>query len=179
MATNQFVDPWVVQPDQSVGQALSSALVSGWSDGQVTLARPPAACARRTATQAISDATWTAVSFTAADEWDTDGIHDASGAPTKFVIPAGFGGIWAVSGSIDLDSGTAGWAVILSVYVNGVHVQRFDRKGSAAVPTISLSGATDILVAAGDEVEFWVHQSSGGSKNVTAARATVRLVSWA
>ena len=44
------------------------------------------------ATQSIADITLTAVSFTAADSWDTDSIHSTSTNPSRLTVPSGLGG---------------------------------------------------------------------------------------
>lgn len=179
MPTTPFVDPWAAQPDQSVGEPVSEALLGALSDNGRTFARPPAVCARRTATQSIADSSFTAVEFTAADLWDTDTIHDASGAPSKFVVPAGLGGIWATTFQATLAAGAAGYTMIAEVWVNGSAAVRLSRIATVNNPSHTLGGATEILVSAGDEIEFYVWHNLTVAKDLSSARATARLVSWA
>ena len=178
MATTPYVDPWAVQPDQSLGKALSVGLVGAYSDNLNALANPPRVKARRTATQTITTSTFTAVSFTASDLWDTDGFHSTLSNETKIIVPAGLGGTYLINAVATLASGSTGWTALIELYVNGSSVERLLRINSNANPDLTMNGSSELQLAAGDELELYVWHNKGSDTTVNSARLSARLVAW-
>ena len=67
------------------------------------------------ASQSISNATQTTVTFDT-EQWDTDGIHSTSSNTGRFTVPAGKGGKWRLSGTLNGDTSGTNWS--LFIYVN-------------------------------------------------------------
>jgi hypothetical protein len=125
----------------------------------------PGAKATRGATQAVANTTFTQVAFTGPDERDTNSYHAANA--TKMIIPNLLGGWYDVKANATLVSGVVGWSAILEIHVNGVNRERLQRLSSVDGPTITLSGATELSLAVGDEVELTIWQDSGSAKDVS------------
>lgn len=168
-----------IDPDTIAVIGALDPVPSGWfgtvRDNQEFFARPPGVQAVRTANQSIPNTTWTSVQFTAADTRDTDGFHSTTENQHQFIIPAGLGGWYSTL-----------FLAQFATNSSGFRAQRFIINGGGTVasqylPPVNgqetrMSLADEILLAAGDVVEFQVYQSSGGSLNVAGARATLRLV---
>jgi predicted secreted protein len=113
--------------------------------------------------QLIANNTFTAL--TAQNEFfDTDGYHSNSVNTSRITIPAGLGGKYLVQGQCNFDLNAVGGRVV-GIYKNG----------SAFVPGgIALPSATEYVAAtintvvslvAGDYIELFVRQTSGGNLN--------------
>lgn len=112
----------------------------------------------------INSATPTALTFSNEDH-DTNTIHDP-GSPTKLTIPTGKGGKWLVGASVVWESNTVG-AREVAIRKNG----SANTGGGNAVEASSnnpttVSTTTIISLAAGDYIEAYVTQKSGGALNV-------------
>lgn len=173
--TTPYVDPDSIAVI-GFGDEVPSSWFSTVRDNQEFFARPPGVQAVRTANQSIPNATWTSIQFTAADTRDTDNFHDTSNQPEQFVVPTGLGGWYSVLFLAQFASNSS-----------GLRGQRIQVNGATVIPggnynpptsgqETRLSLADEILLTAGDVITLDVYQSSGGSLNVTGARATLRLV---
>lgn len=128
---------------------------------------------RTTATTLVNN-TFTKVTLETA-LWDAGSISDT----TNSRIAVRRAGKYAVQTGLSCDVFPAGSTIILSVYVNGVEVDRLFRVATGSetallgtansYPNFSVGTTLDLL--AGDYVEAWVYQNSGASR-VTLADAT-------
>jgi hypothetical protein len=112
--------------------------------------------------QSIANNTITAVAFSDTDYIDTDAFHDPSVNNTRITIPAGKGGKYLViTGGI---WATAPEQIRSMIYVNGTNFTelRDFENGGRSGPI-----GHDILdLTAGDYIEFFTLQTSGGSNTL-------------
>lgn len=129
--------------------------------------------ANRSATQAITTATWTDVSFTAADTFDTNALHDPAGAnPERITLNAV--GYWLVSLNVGWAASATGDRYI-AIAPNGSRIMHVQEKATASahyMNTQEIVQATAIT----DYVEAHVYQDSGGNLNVAAANMSVAFL---
>ena len=133
----------------------------------------PAYCAvLRPTTQAIADVTDTAINFTsgATVEKDTHGMF-ATGSPSQLTVQVP--GVYALTGTVSLTANATGLRSIWFT-VAGATWGRDARLGQS-VGTNIISASTVVEAAAGDAVQLYVRQSSGGSLDSGAAAYAPRL----
>lgn len=131
--------------------------------GIITMASQSAARVYNTATQAISDSTFTKC------VWDTEAF-DVAGefASNKFV--AGVAGKYFVTAKVLWAALTDAKSYIISIYQNGASISTSLLAGAMTVasPT-QTSQISDILtLSATDYLEVFVWQNTGGSVNLSA-----------
>lgn len=123
------------------------------------------ASAYKSGSQSLSNSTATAISFNV-ESFDTDAFHDNATNNTRFTVPAGKGGYYLVNGSISYLGNATGLRAAY-IYKNG-SVANYTLQiaaVSAAANTI-LNFNSTIKLVAGDYVELFGWQSSGGSLTV-------------
>lgn len=170
-----------VDPDTIAVIGALDPVPSGWfgtvRDGLEFAVRRPGCVVRRTTTQSIGNNTLTALAFTAADLWDTDGFHDTSTNPEKIIVPAGLGGLYRLGAVVPFAQHSTG-ARVARLRINGS-----TNVASVDVPTAGGSVNTSLQVDAlfplnaGDEIEVIVFQNSGGPLNVNAS--SLPCMAWA
>jgi hypothetical protein len=115
-----------------------------------------------TATQTVTtgggaDISWDTVStFPATDFW-------SGGSPTVIVIPAGYGGIWAITARCDFSAGTLNASYLL------LKINNNDQRWSA--PLHAFNGGTISVtypLNATDDVVFEVYHEGGSNRDATA-----------
>jgi hypothetical protein len=111
--------------------------------------------------QTISNATWTAVTFDS-EAWDTNSFHSTSTNTSRITIPAGLAGKYEFNLRGFFVPSAIGIRYI-SIYLNGVSVRLNYFPASANDFAIGLN--TKINLVAGDYLEMYVYQSSGGNLN--------------
>tara|TARA_R110000868_G_scaffold296804_1_gene557170 strand:+ start:227 stop:1078 length:852 start_codon:yes stop_codon:yes gene_type:complete len=117
------------------------------------------------ASQSISNATFTAKSFPGTDVYDTDGFHDPATNNSRITIPTGLGGYYLVYGQVNWDANATGRR-LLYIRKNGTAI--YFVEGFASSASIYPTNTVSIIdnFAAGDYLELFVYQNSGGSLNV-------------
>lgn len=123
--------------------------------------------AHNTGAQSIPSATWTAVTL-ASEVWDTDNFHSTASNTSRMTIPAGLGGKYRATAGTAFDAGGTGDRYI-AIRVNGAVLtggSTVDVRAPHASLTADRSGSLDVDVVAGDYVELYVYQDSGGALNV-------------
>jgi len=117
-------------------------------------------------TQSISNATDTAVTFNA-EGFDTDAFHSTSTNTSRVTIPAGMGGYYLVTcGSLWASNATGRrQTFVLKNGANDVVAKAGTIAGSSA-GIIGSYGSAVVNLTAGDYIELFVQQSSGGSLDV-------------
>lgn len=108
-----------------------------------------------------SDATFTSVDFDT-EAFDTDGIHSTSSNTSRFTVPSGKGGKWLFLSIISWQAGTY-TEIISRWYKNGV--QQLDRAVGRPAGSAGNIFPAIFDLAAGDYMEVFSFQSSGGNKN--------------
>lgn len=124
------------------------------------------ASAYRSSVQSISNNTSTAMLLDS-ENFDTDGFHSTSTNISRFTIPAGLGGKYEANASMAFSANGTGKRII-NISVNGSVIAWSNQvPGNSSVlvgPTISRV----LNLSAGDYVEFFVLQDSGGSLNTNS-----------
>lgn len=114
----------------------------------------------------ISNATYTAITF-ATERFDTDAFHSTSSNTSRITIPTGKGGKYLFIGSTRWASGSGDR--YMKFYKNGV-AQDGTTRATSSTFMFNTTFYADSL-AAGDYIEMYVYQSSGGS--ITAEECVV------
>ena len=120
------------------------------------------ASAYRNASQTISNATETALTFNS-ENYDTDSFHDNSTNNTRMTVPAGKAGKYLITANTTFTNNATGQRIVY-VYVGAtlVHTSGPAIGGSASIDLgISTSYVANLAVA--DIVEVRAYQNSGGS----------------
>lgn len=142
------------------------------------LSKMPGCIAQRTATQALTTATVTAIALTASDLRDTDAFHDTTTNNTRCTVPTGLGGLYTVVGSVQFAGNTTGERLI-QLRVNGLTTYNSvnsQATNPATTGVLALQVTDDIVMVAGDYVELLAYQNSGGNLNVTPCKLSMRMV---
>lgn len=127
----------------------------------------PYAAYNTAAAQSIPNATSTVINF-GTKLTDTDSAV-TTGAAWKFTAPGGKSGLYSVSATGTLNAAAAG-DVILMLMKNGVEFFRFQRVPGAA-HLLGLSGTCVLQLDAGDYVQVFIFQNSGGALSLEATAA--------
>jgi hypothetical protein len=116
--------------------------------------------------QSISNATLTAVTFDS-ERFDTDGYHSTSSNTSRFTVPAGMGGKYLLGGVVEFAANATG-ARSIALRLNGSTYIAFEtiQAATAGGQETRLSVETVYDLLAGEYVEVYVSQVSGGSLNI-------------
>jgi len=125
------------------------------------------------ATQSISNDTATAVLYDS-EEWDTDGFHSTSTNTSRITIPTGKDGKYLVEAQIFFAANTTGNRQVRirkngSIVLTGIQYAPNPAFGFYATTSGVLS------LAAGDYLECFVLQASGGSLNTGGGQSDNRF----
>lgn len=119
----------------------------------------------KSAPQTIPNATWTAVTFDS-ESWDTNGFHSTTTNTSRITIPAGLAGKYEFNARGFFVPSAVGIRYI-AIYINGVNYRIAYFPASANDFAIALN--TKFNLSAGDYLEVYVYQSSGGNLNFYAS----------
>lgn len=123
--------------------------------------------AYRNSAQNISNATLTAVEYNA-ETYDTDSFHSTSTNTSRFTIPSGKGGYYALHVMLTYQENGTGIRD-LRFYKNGSELQMLRLFGSSTANALTgLFGTYVGNFAAGDYLECYAYQNSGGTLTVDA-----------
>jgi len=124
--------------------------------------------AQKNAVQSIANNTDTVITFAGTDTFDTNGYHDPAVNNTRFTIPSGKGGYYLVTGNWGFASNATGNR---ECYFNLNGSFGFNGGGISAQPTSATVGTYSAIVnlSAGDYIEMYVNQTSGGALNANTS----------
>lgn len=126
------------------------------------------------AAQSLPTGVTTAIEMTAETD-DTHGFHDNATFPSRFTVPAGRGGRYVVTGVVSFASNGTG-AREAQLRINGVAAEIVSHQADPSAFFLTRVGVTGIFtLAAGDFVEVFATQSSGGALNTDPAYTTLAL----
>lgn len=126
---------------------------------------PQGALARRTTTQSIANATWTAISLDASEDFDPFGFHDTASNPSRFTVPTGWSGTYLLTGNSGITSG-AGTVVQCGWALNGANPTLAASTYYTPIGTGQTVSSTVVQeLSAGDYVELMVLHNQGGAQN--------------
>jgi hypothetical protein len=118
----------------------------------------------KTTSQTLSNDTQTNITFDT-EVSDTDGYHDNTTNNTRLTVPAGLGGVYAVTGTINFDPSATGVRYVI-VKKNG-NIFFYSVLNNAGSGNETMFQTTQIIpLAAGDYVELMGIQTSGGSLTI-------------
>jgi hypothetical protein len=125
------------------------------------------------ANQSISNDTITAINFGGTDLWDTDGFHDPASNNSRITIPTGKGGYYRFDFNVRFANNATGTRAIF-LGINGTAGANAFRGivGSSTQTTLSSSFVYNL--SAGDYVQIFAYQTSGGSLNIEYDGATTQ-----
>lgn len=129
-------------------------------------------------TQSIPDNSSTAVTF-GAEEFDTDGFHSTSGSTSRITIPTGKGGKYRFTYHFGLaSSNTTGSRIGFLRKNGGTDSNNIIGSAIFLVPSASVAsvatGVVEADLVAGDYVELFIYQNSGGAINLGSTLASDR-----
>ena len=110
----------------------------------------------------VANATHTAVSFDN-EVVDTNGFHSTVTNTSRITIPTGYGGKYYINGATYWATTGAGGVRGSRIYKNGANFVDFGNNNSGSGEYPSIFWNTIISLNAGDYIEFYVYQSSGGA----------------
>ena len=113
-------------------------------------------------TTTLVDATWTKVNF-ATEEYD----YNNNFASSTYTAPVA--GIYHFDGTWTVGTVATGVLGVAGVYKNGLNAKSGGR--ATVVSNGAASVSCNLLLAAGDTIEFWGYQDSAGNENVTLTQA--------
>ena len=131
------------------------------------------------ASQAILDATDSAISFPDAEPLDSDAFHSTAVDTWKVTIPAGGGGWYDIGACVQFATNATGiraaWVALNGSGSTGTSIvqQRIASSGAATQTVLVLH--TVYLLAAGDYLSLNVRQTSGGNLDASATGHSPRL----
>jgi hypothetical protein len=126
------------------------------------------ASVRRTTAQSIANGATPAIIFNE-EVWDSHGFVNLGTSATRITIPAGLGGLYAISAKWGWEVNNAG-VRFGGIFRNAtLGMLASDRRTAAAESGASLY--VEEPLAAGDFLELILHQTSGGALNTTLAAA--------
>lgn len=119
-----------------------------------------------TTAQSLTEGVEAALTLNDADIFDTDGFHDTGSNTSRLTVPAGLGGQYIVSAVVFFAADADGWrAAYLKKNGTQFAADRHWPVSGGNGTYITLTALIDL--AAGDYVETWGYQESGGSLNAT------------
>lgn len=114
--------------------------------------------------QSINNATYTAITFDS-ENFDTDGFHSTVTNTSRITIPAGLGGKYLITF-------TAGYAASATgirgsaLYKNGSQTHIMFQVSASSAADHFFAGSQIMNLTAGDYVEIFLYQNSGGALDV-------------
>lgn len=129
------------------------------------LAGPDRAYAYRSSDQTIATASWDVISM-GAENYDTNGLHSNSTNPSR--ITAAVAGLYLVTAQVNFAGSSTGDRRLQirknagGTQANGTLWGQDNRRATASNNTVSNLSA-QVPLAAGDYVELFVYQDSGGN----------------
>jgi hypothetical protein len=153
----------------TTGQVLSvSGGVPAWTTPASGTTFVGAKTYKTGADQTISNNTVTAITWDA-EYYDTDTLHSTSTNTSRFTVPSGKGGKWAIQASLFYNGSAVGERRI-RVYKNGTFESdsRDYFGGSGATQfSIALSNVFDLVAT--DYLEIYAYQNTGGNLGVVGS----------
>jgi len=117
------------------------------------------------AQQTIANVTFTALTWNG-EEYDTSSFHSTSSNNSRITIPTGLGGYYRISGNVRFVSNGTGRRLV-QLRKNGGMIKETEVTPGASAE-LSLWTNCVLPFVAGDYLEIYVYQSSGGNLNIYA-----------
>lgn len=120
-----------------------------------------------TATTSVTNTSWQQLTF-GTEEYDTGGFHSTVSNTSRLTVPTGYGGVYRITAAVTWSPGSGG--LFLQVRKNGAAptapslaagIANFGSLFANGDPIIQVHG--QLRLAAGDYVELYTAQNSGGA----------------
>lgn len=146
-----------------------------WAAVPSTTPTAVGASAYKSAAQSIGNATFTAVTFNT--EWfDTDGFHDNSTNTSRFTIPSGKGGKYLISAMTTFAANGTGRRLARIRLNNTTTIAECEAPPSGNQDTsITLQSTVMLNLVAGDYIEAFAYQASGGNLDLFGGESGCNL----
>ena len=118
----------------------------------------------KSANQSINNNTYTALTWNSED-YDTDAFHDTSTNTSRITIPSGKGGKYLITGIVIFQDNVTNDRTVY-LYKNGVEDFEMFSMGNAGGFNTSSPMSIVKVLSAGDYIELFALQNSGGSLNI-------------
>lgn len=125
-------------------------------------------CARvyRTSIQTLTSDTWTGVGFEVED-FDVGAMVDLGAQASRITIPTGEAGKYLVTGLVQFAAdGTQTGLRVIAIHKNGTSIQEGIRANGLGTDNSNIPVTAILDLAAGDYLELFVLQNSGGNLNI-------------
>lgn len=122
--------------------------------------------ANRATSQTITTGTFTAIVFTAED-YDPQGVHDT--ATGVFTVPAGAGGVYAITATVSINITAADIEVIIGIFVGGVEISRGVHTETHGSGIRGVTVTDFIELAAADTVDIRIFHNRGSNQSTEAS----------
>lgn len=154
--------------------------VSGLGSGDVAVRELPTgvigAIISEATAQSLTNDTPTALTSNDAEILDTDGFHDTGSNTSRFTIPAGLGTRqYLITATVFFAAHATGFRQV-SVYKGGADQSIQQRTPSYAAIGQYVSLAQIFTLSAGEYVELFASQTSGGALNASLSRFAIYLL---
>jgi hypothetical protein len=127
-------------------------------------AQPRCIATELAAVQSISNATFTAITFTT-DDVDVGALHDTSSNTSRFTIPAGGDGLYLIVGKVAFTTNATGERLV-RIRLNGATtLKEIGHSAVAATSREHVEISVLKVLAAADYIELMAYQASGGNLN--------------
>lgn len=125
----------------------------------------PSARYQKTTTQSIPHGVVTVVAFTSAMEvYDTASLGNND---SRFTVPAGFDGLWAMGGNFIWATSSAGdRAILIGKNGSGSRLVQSEIGATTTGPISGYEVATEARLVAGDYIELFAFQTTGGALSI-------------
>lgn len=162
---------YVTVPNPATGDVIPAAhiddLATDVSYLKDRVDNPPRANVYHNATQSLTSGTPAALAMNS-EYNDSASLHDNSTNNSRITIPTGEGGWWEFSAFCEFAANATGQRK-LYLQVNGVTVFAALTVDATSGGVTQLAVAGKVAVTAGQYVEVWASQNSGGALNVAAS----------
>lgn len=124
----------------------------------------------RTSNQTISNATDTAIAWNS-EIYDTDGFHDNTTNNSRITIPSGKGGKYQFNFVLRWNGNSTGFRNH-KLFINGSEGGSLIRYTNLSADATIMNGSFVLDLAAGDYVQLYAFQSSGGNLDLSFEAST-------
>lgn len=122
---------------------------------------------RRSTNQSISSGSEQVITFDT-ESYDTDGFHSTVSNTSRITIPAGLGGKYRITANVEWASDANGYRFIYIKKNGSAYIGGSSSGLTASVSYASHSLTVDADLVAGDYIEVYALQNSGGGINVVS-----------
>lgn len=173
-----MTSPWTDNEDLTAAlmYARTTALITALQASTAVPAAPPIAKMMNSGGQSIPNNTSTALTWNT-EAFDTVNGHSTSSNTSRYTCQTGYDGYYKLVASVAWTANATG-ARRVSFAVNGTGVDGSALNSAGAATLLGINTETTVQLAAGDYVEVFVLQTSGGALTLVTGGAGNTNQSW-